>query len=433
MFNRRKYQLVWVVILFYATYALGALIKLGVEEEHKFENIKIADYFIPFQNCTIIVKIGANISSHIKTENPPPIILELYGFNGREMIEARFSIQRRRNPSPHCWASFSIFPEYNGKAKFDEPYFFKTLGLGPDFIDPFLPRQYFIFVTTIKPRIQHFVKNMDYMNLQLLGLREVIIVNVNHNGNDFIDTELPSSHLSMYYHNIYYIDKSIRGMEPSQQWYHIECLPHECFPQIDLVSRNISMLNKYFWYAIRIFDNKMHHIHHLFKMVEQRTLPNLQYRNIANLSTFNGFVAFWLLQDLMKHDYPDFASIHNFPPIMQIPRYKFTGLTYVAHDIQKFSYLSCYQVKSTNSVILSELMAPFETTVWMCVMASLIAVILLLTAALDNFMSKGILLTVGICLENSVLEYLYTYKSIKYHVGVGTVTSWTNKTFNPPT
>ncbi|OXA41038.1 hypothetical protein Fcan01_24265 [Folsomia candida] len=155
-------------------------------------------------------------------------------------------------------------------------------------------------------------------------------------------------------------------------------------------------------------------------MVEQ-VVPSVRYRYIANLTSFNGFVAFWLLEDMMKHDYLKFDPRHSIPPIMKRPTYKFLGLIFVAHDIQKFSYLSCYQVKWTNSVILSELMAPYDIGVWLCILASLIAVIVLLIASLDNFISRGILLTVGICLENSVLGYLSTYKSIKYRVGVCTL------------
>lgn len=413
MSTRRKPQLIWIIILFQATSAFGIQIKFGTDEESKFQKIEIPDYFNPFENCTIIVKIPTNTST-TQTEHLTPIILERYGLNHRKITEDKFSIQRRRNPSPHCWASFSIFPEYYGRPESEELYFYKILGLGSDFIDPIWPRQYFIFVTTIKSRIQQYMQNMGNVTVPRLGLREVIIVDTTY---DLIGV---FPYLTMHYYNMYYIDKPIWGMEPSQQWYRIEWLPKECLPQIELVSRNVSGRNKYFWYAIRTVDKKIYHIHELFKMVEQRTIPNLRYRYISNLTTFNGFVAFWVLEDMMKHDYSNFTPYHNIPPIIQLPTYNFLGHTFILEDIQRFSYLSCYQVRSTNSVVLSELLVPFDMTVWLCAMASLVAGIVLLTAALDNFISKGILLTIGMCLENSVLGYLSYNKPTKFQVAVRT-------------
>ncbi|OXA41037.1 hypothetical protein Fcan01_24264 [Folsomia candida] len=212
MFISRKPQhiCVWTIILAHAVYPLG-IGRLGSDEENKLKDMNIANYFEPFQNCTIIVKIPAKTTSAIQREDLPPIVLELYGLNRRLITEAKFSLQRRRNPSPHCWASFSIFPERNEKIKFDEPNFYKALGLGPDFIDPFWTRQYFIFVTKMKLRIEHYLKNMKYINSQVFGLREILI----------LASKPPESYLSICYYNSYYIDKPIRGMESSQQWYHI--------------------------------------------------------------------------------------------------------------------------------------------------------------------------------------------------------------------
>lgn len=70
--------------------------------------IKLTDYFTPLENCTIITYTTKHLD--IRANNFAPIILTIYDQNTSSttggIICQRFSLQRRRNLSSFCWATF---------------------------------------------------------------------------------------------------------------------------------------------------------------------------------------------------------------------------------------------------------------------------------------------------------------------------------------
>ncbi|OXA48591.1 hypothetical protein Fcan01_16124 [Folsomia candida] len=115
-------------------------------------------------------------SSLTKPTISPVALLEYEGFSNlgsENAIIHKFSLQRRRNPSPHCWATFAILPENSGFFDNNQPFLSQ-----PCFVEAYRPFQFFIWMTTKKFVIEKFLT--EFIVLQGLGLREVVIVDLNN-------------------------------------------------------------------------------------------------------------------------------------------------------------------------------------------------------------------------------------------------------------
>ncbi|OXA54893.1 hypothetical protein Fcan01_11646 [Folsomia candida] len=206
-------------------------------------SLKFTKYLYPFEHCTTILYIPNKfIWAFSTTPNFGPIILLDYDIKGDNMNEDslgnKFSIQRRRNPKHHCWATFTMLPEKNSLL---QERFFKLMGL-PRVIGENWRSQYFILFTAI-PSIKQYLCHL-YHNIRL---REVIVVDV--------ATLLKYTPLlEMHYQNVYHLETPPLGIRRSEEWYKIDCLPSECCYLLNIVGKNVSKLSKYFWSPTRFSD-----------------------------------------------------------------------------------------------------------------------------------------------------------------------------------
>ncbi|OXA46078.1 hypothetical protein Fcan01_19157 [Folsomia candida] len=351
--------------------------------------IKLTNYFTPFENCTIITYTTKHLE--IRANNFVPIILIVYDQNTSSTtgftITHKFSLQARRNPSFFCWATINILPEKGGGFDKKNLYFM----LQPSYIGANWASQYFIFVTTIPRVVQEHVRTLA-VSVSLV-LREVLIVDVK--------SLLKDSAIS--YHNIYHIKAPVGGLEKSREWYHIAGLPSECFNRISSVSKNISNLNKYFWGMQQTFSRKVTDIRYIFKLFDVPRISNSLHR-IAKITSFDGFLAFWILQDVLTYKVNTVFLRHRIPPIARLTEYmgQQERFTFFNYDIQSFSFVSCYQIKSNSTTIFSGITSPFDSLSWTAIGISFIIVVLILTVTRGKFVSDGFFFIIAISLESSV-------------------------------
>ncbi|OXA41055.1 hypothetical protein Fcan01_24341 [Folsomia candida] len=371
-------------------------------------DVKITSYLKPFEHCTTIILFPSNITSQLlhQTVQYAPIISQKYNSNQGKLIENGFSLMRRRNPVPHCWASLAILPEEDDKFFFYKGHFhFRS---APDLISEYWSNQYFILVTKVKRKIQESLKSLGHVTIHQLRVREVIIIELFQCKNELISLTSRISWLRMYYHYIYFIDRPIAGVELSEPWYTINCSHEDCFTEIQLVAKNVAKRNKYFWGTHLILDTNWTSIHHLHTLINLTAIQSDRhgYQQVAHLTTFNGFVKFWILQDVLKYNLGQFYTPHNIAPIQKLTSSIYTkGFIFVPYDIQKFSYASCYQVMSSNlGGTLSSLTTPFDKATWICLMISHFTAILLLTSISEKLDFNEAFLVIGVSLENSVLS-----------------------------
>ncbi|OXA47184.1 hypothetical protein Fcan01_18005 [Folsomia candida] len=380
-------------------------------------------YLYPFQNCT--TKIFTTKNFVWETIHKPlygPIVFLSYDTK-LNMIERgidfrKFSMQMRRNFAPHCWATFTILPE-NEYLTRNRPH--------PDFIslkcfiDFNVWSQYFILVTAVPHVIQKYLKSE--LVLFRLSLREVIIVDVTH----FVTNGLK---LRMLYYNMYYIKSPTVGMEHSEPWYQIDCLPSDCFIQLTIVGQNVSRLNKYFWSTYSSYGGaNMRNVRQLFGHADVGRIHHStpEYRRLSNFTSFHGFLSFWILQDVIELNFTNYKPLHFIPPIQSLGPSGSRGLNLVIYDVHTHSYVSCYQVNS-NSDILSTLTSPFDGVSWTLLITCFVTVVLLLTAVLCNcsaVSSDRVILMVGLTLESSVLASRAIYEakfSQRKHESIGMYT-----------
>ncbi|OXA47186.1 hypothetical protein Fcan01_18007 [Folsomia candida] len=377
-------------------------------------------YMYPFQNCTTMIFTNKNFIW--ETFNKPssgPIIFLNYDTKitlaTGGIAFRKFFVKTRRNYAPHCWATFTILPE---KEYFSRDADLDFIGYKPCFIHANLWSQYFILVTAVPDLMNKYVKSEPV--LSRLNLREVIIVDVIH----FLSND---SKLRLNYHNIYYIMAPTVGMEHSEPWYQMECLSNDCHKQLTATGKNLSKLNKYFWAAYSNFGGpKFSNVRELFGPINVGRIqhsPN-GYRRLANLTTFHGFLSFWILQDLIENNFTDHKPLYFIAPINRIGLVSHRVLNYVIYGVQSYSFVSCYEV-SSNSDILNTLTSPLDGISWILLGTCFITVALLLTAVLSNYStisSDRVILMVGLTLENAVLVSRNIYRAVflkKRHESLG--------------
>ncbi|OXA39865.1 hypothetical protein Fcan01_25226 [Folsomia candida] len=303
-------------------------------------------------------------------------------------IFRKFSLLRRRNPGEHCWVMFAIVPENSGFPVYDS-----ELLKQPCFIDRNLPH-YFIWITPIKSEIQNFLKY--YHILENLRLREMVLVDLNN-----LMGEGPQ--LRMYYHNMYGIHSPPAGIERTELWNRIES---NCFNELGKISKNASKLNKYFWSSS-------------IKSSRFNDFSRQGYRRIAHLTDLNGFLAFWALQDVSAYKFRYNWPFHTIPPVKRLGQRQANGATFILSEVRSYSFVSCYKTKS-NFDILSALTSPLEGISWTLLASGFATVVIIMTALHTKVISDGVLLIIGISLENSVLLsrsiYEATFRREKHYL-----------------
>ncbi|OXA43236.1 hypothetical protein Fcan01_22018 [Folsomia candida] len=403
-------------LLFLTTFGVRVEGSVGAGTHVKLE---ITDYLIPFKNCVLIVQIPNNASYVLRHKATyAPIILYTLNLRQGEIIDTKFSKQVRRNPSPHCWASFIIFPEKHDSFKLEDEYIDTTFG--PDFIRPHWPNQYFTWITTAKNEIQQRLRRYKFDGMYRGAIREDLIIELAKNNHELLSSN--DSVIRVYYDNQYYMDTPIVGMEQIPRWSKIDCLPNDCFKLIESMVMNDSMKNKYFWTSyFQITTYRFTTINELLSQFDLSEVRSSRHglQKIANLLPFNTFVSYWILQDVVHHSLENVTFPHIFNSIIRPPLYWQRNFkTLVAHGVQRLTHVSCYGVKPVNSGYLFALTNPFDSATWTCIFIS-ISVFILICAVL-SIPSNGGLFAIGMILEISASELSF-HISNKYVRGVNTL------------
>lgn len=370
------------------------------QTHHKLE---ITDYFIPFGNCTVIAFVPNKATRFLQQkEQHAPIILFALDFTQGEIIDHKFSIVARRNPSPHCWTSFLILPEMHENFILDKKYL--DTPSEANFISPYWSNQYFIWITTIKNDIQKCFERWKYAEMYQDGIRDVILITVKMHKNELISSN--GSDMRIYYKNQYYMHAAIVDVESAPSWLIIDCLPNECYNLIESMVTNVSMSNKYIWTTFVKLDTQFTTINKLLSVLDfakVQTKSRHGYQKIADLVTFNTFVSYWVLQDVIRHSPGYVVWSHVFPSITKPPSYPGGNFnTYVALEMRRFTPVSCYGVKRANSGILAAIMAPFDWETWTCILISVS--IFILICSLLSIASNGSFFAIAMFLEKSELS-----------------------------
>ncbi|OXA48543.1 hypothetical protein Fcan01_16195 [Folsomia candida] len=265
------------------------------------------------------------------------------------------------------------------------------------------------------------------------GLREAVIVTI-RTTNDFVTR--------IEYHNAYHMT----GIYSSQRWYRIDCRPtDDCFMLIKSVGRNVSERNKYFWSSSVHKDTKIMRINDVLSTVDLGKVRASRngHLEIANLLTFNGFISYWILQDVIPYNitHVGWAS-HSFPPVQKPPSHHIAHrITYISLGPQRFSYVTCYEVQPINSGHLYALVTPFDWATWACIVISFLlclVICLFITAKNglfnidgmamgDSFSGVRMLIAIRVILVGTVLSNWYTtIFTMEMIVPVTYVSTWNN-------
>ncbi|OXA54629.1 putative RNA-directed DNA polymerase from transposon BS, partial [Folsomia candida] len=180
--------------------------------------------------------------------------------------------------------------------------------------------------------------------------------------------------------------------------------------------KNVSKFNKYYWSTYSSFAGaNLLNVRQLFdhKDVGRIKHSTLEYRRLANLTSFHGFLSFWLLQDVIDHNFTNYMPLHFITPIRRLGVEAHRGLHFIMYDVRTYSFVSCYQT-SLNSDMLNTLTSPFDRVSWALLVTCFSTVVLILTAVLSNcgeISSDRIFLVVGLTLESSVLVSRTIYEA----------------------
>ncbi|OXA46108.1 hypothetical protein Fcan01_19051 [Folsomia candida] len=304
----------------------GAIVHENPNGQNSLDIIlsKLTDYFVPLENCTMMVCSPDKLAWGTKRPTYGPIILLEYDskislVTGR-MIHNTFSVLRRRNRVAHCWATLAILPEKAGLLLPTKYYIIVNM---PSFIYSTLRSHYFIIMTETKH------------------------------------------------------EKPTFEMEPSEDWYQIDCAASECFDLLVLLIRRIGRLNKYFWANRGTHDANL--VSNLVNLIDIRSRrpSRYSYQQIAELTSFHGFLCFLIQQDVMMYGLANFTPFHYFDPLQKMSTWGLGRHDFVMHDVQKYSFVSCYGVRG-NSPMLGTLSSPFDGASWALIGTSFVVVALIL-------------------------------------------------------
>lgn len=353
----------------------GAIVHENPNGQNSLDIIlsKLTDYFVPLENCTMMVCSPDKLAWGTKRPTYGPIILLEYDskislVTGR-MIHNTFSVLRRRNRVAHCWATLAILPEKAGLLLPTKYYIIVNM---PSFIYSTLRSHYFIIMTETKHEVKSFRKNnfrkKNILRFLRIYITEIILLDVGRGDNSLLRFE---------YHNIYKIKKPTFEMEPSEDWYQIDCAASECFDLLVLLIRRIGRLNKYFWANRGTHDANL--VSNLVNLIDIRSRrpSRYSYQQIAELTSFHGFLCFLIQQDVMMYGLANFTPFHYFDPLQKMSTWGLGRHDFVMHDVQKYSFVSCYGVRG-NSPMLGTLSSPFDGASWALIGTSFVVVALIL-------------------------------------------------------
>ncbi|OXA38670.1 hypothetical protein Fcan01_26561 [Folsomia candida] len=351
---------------------------------------KFAEYLLPFENCTTMIYTPTNFSliSLTGLTVGPIVILNYQMYRSSRATGTmfdKFALKQRRNSAPHCWATFAILPEQSGLLASIRPFIVHSC-----FVDSTWESQYFIWVTTNPIDVHEYLN--DKIVLDNFGLRDVLIVDVK-------SLMEKSQLLRFRYHNLYHIETPPIGIEHSKPWYTIDCVHQHCFNELGMISKNVSKLNKYFWSSPYQFTTSILTPSYFSGRMD---LSFHGFRKIVNLTTLNGFLSFLILQDMWALELANVTAQHRIPFIRRLALINRRGFTFTLYEYQSYSFVSCYNVKSSFDLV-SALLSPFDTASWTWLAISFTTVVTIVTAFRTKFVSDGLYLMVGISLENSVL------------------------------
>ncbi|OXA43274.1 hypothetical protein Fcan01_21972 [Folsomia candida] len=376
--------------------------------------VKISDYISLFENCTTMVFVQDKFCWGTDSSTKGPIILLLFDTTislvTGEMLQKQLSIARRRNPSQHCWATITILPETAGSSQRVKDFSFMNL---PAFIDNTWRSHYFILITRFINEWP-FLPLYDFNNI---GLTELILVDV---------TIENISLLRFQYYNIYHKrNPGISRMHNREALYNMSCKPPDCFNQVVQLGVNISRQGKYFWTmeGTRYLSKAI-----LFDLVDKISVHSSlysrhAYQHIAEVTSFNQFLAILILQDVFTHGFSVKTPYHYLNHMLQLQRFRSRGFGFVMFDVEKYSFVSCHGV-GQNSGMLDSLSSPFDRTIWISMCVAFFAVVLIIIAVHGGYISDALLFVWGTSFENAVsLSFLETRFRLKGYgiLGIYTV------------
>ncbi|OXA54148.1 hypothetical protein Fcan01_11111 [Folsomia candida] len=164
----------WFLLQVVATFYLS---KATIRNTEVILPKKAAEYLHPYDNCATMIFTPREVfwSSITKAAQGPVVLLEyVHGFRGRGTgsLYVRKFYLHRRNPAHQCWATFAILPEKRGLSTR-----FMSFTQQPCFIEGNWRFQYFVWMTTVKSKVQQYLTLFHV--LEKIGLREVVVVDLN--------------------------------------------------------------------------------------------------------------------------------------------------------------------------------------------------------------------------------------------------------------
>ncbi|OXA48979.1 hypothetical protein Fcan01_16338 [Folsomia candida] len=365
--------------------------------------LQLNDYFLPFENCTSMAIIPRNLKIQSLEIDNNPILLLNKTCRTYKYIEHRFGLQRRLNPSRHCWASFVLL---TGNDQLGNYLVFNGNHL---FIRVTMSSQYLIFLSTTKSGIQDYLKLRKPVTHKY-GRREIIIIEVSLHKDEMARQVCPKI-LQLHYYNVnHHPDLKMMDGEPSKSWYSAKCLiskgGQDCFRQIQMISQRTASLNEYYWRIPAVVKNE--NVRTIAKKLTYKVNLRKMYKQLIALTVLNEFVAFWLLQEVWdKHS--NITACYEIP-VLEKPIVYDSQHEFIPHRSETFSFISCYKVKPVTGNILHALTSPLTTHSWIYLTFSLSIILLLVNVSRSKIGFEGALILIGVCLESSVLDRLESYK-----------------------
>lgn len=391
-------------------------------------NIEIGNILIPFSYCTttVIKRESVSIANINFTAHPILIFTVLkekkpWG----TVIQNKFTLLPRRNLAPHCWASLVILPNKNHRKDFKPKYdSIRHLLIGKSWQEQYLIWSTAAILQTRKEVLTTWSKLKTYF-----ALREIILVDLA----TILDSEesIHKDTIIMQYPNPFYLNwKEITpemDVSLGVASFNISCLMNHafhCYQQLAKISIIVADLNKYFWKTeFKPGTEKLTGNKNVSKMCSS---PHANFFDpIVCAASLHEILVSWIFHEIPKTtNIPPRFIFKSFQHMSHLP---YQGMSFVLHRIEGYNFISCYKVWQDSSA-LNALTSPFDMKSWMCMAGSALIVTLLLNASLGKqFYSTSFLLTVGILLESSVLEFLKSPRKFKTSliIGIWTVFSGT--------
>lgn len=300
---------------------------------------ELRNYLTPFGNCTTIVMMPESGAITVSKLSENPIVFTNNKFTDLAKLEMIFSVQRRRNPSKHCWASFAIYPESN--------YMTKYLQYGNNHVARrrTVQHQYLVLLTSFKSSVKKSVEK----KLTMFRL-EIVLGDITSYVDGIVRQVLHEYYNSNHDANIVTGDGS-----PSKPWYRLECFMREgadCFDRLESIARVTADLNKYFWQTRPRIN--------LGRSIICHTIKSRQiYKVLADSGTFAEFIVHLLWDDNCHN-----ASGNRFltPFVENIVRHNIRS-TPIIESVRTYGFISFYMVKR-DTLILSAFSDPFDVQTW---------------------------------------------------------------------